>query len=58
MYDYPVQDPDKMIMTTREELEIKGVWEMYKKYYKVDPDINPEKPIYIHMDNAARIGLM
>lgn len=56
--EWAVSDPDKLVMTCREELEMKGVWESYKKYYKVDPDIDMEEPIYIHADNAARIGLL
>ena len=58
-YDgYYVDNPDDEIMTCREELEMKGVWEAYMKFYEVDPDIDMETPIYIHKDNAVRIGLM
>ena len=58
MEDYAVSDPDRHIETTRDELEMQGVWEMYKKYYDVDPDVAFDTVLHIHMDNAARIGLL
>lgn len=53
-----IGDPNEMIPTSREEMEYKGIWEMYCKFYKVDLNTDPEKVLYIHKDNAVRVGLI